>query len=30
MKKIRIGFVGVGQIAKNHLKTYEEIDGAEV
>ncbi len=30
MKKVRIGFVGVGQIAKMHLKRYQEIDGAEI
>ncbi|NQU76276.1 MAG: Gfo/Idh/MocA family oxidoreductase [Planctomycetes bacterium] len=29
-KKIRIGFVGVGQIAQAHLQTYEDIDGAEI
>lgn len=27
---IRIGFVGVGQIAKNHLKSYDTIDGANI
>jgi len=27
---IRIGFVGVGQIAKGHLGRYAELDGAEV
>ena len=27
---IRIGFVGVGQIAKAHLKRYAEIEGAEI
>lgn len=29
-EKIRIGFVGVGQIAQSHLKNYEDIDGAEI
>jgi len=28
--KIRIGFVGVGQIAQSHLRNYGEIDGAEI
>lgn len=28
--RIRIGFVGVGQIAKSHLTRYAEIEGAEV
>jgi len=30
MKKMRIGFIGVGQIAKSHLKQYSEIPDAEV
>lgn len=30
MKKIRIGFIGVGQIAKQHLETYAKIKDAEV
>lgn len=30
MEKVRIGFVGVGQIAKSHLKKYAEIPDAEV
>ena len=29
-EKIRIGFVGVGQIAQNHLKAYQKIEGAEI
>jgi len=27
---IRIGFIGVGQIGKSHLKTYQSIPGAQV
>ncbi len=30
MSEIRIGFVGVGQIAKRHLKRYADIDGVKV
>ncbi len=30
METIRIGFVGVGQIAKHHLRQYAEIDEAKV
>ena len=30
MKKARIGFVGVGQIAKMHLERYKKIEGAEI
>lgn len=30
MKKIRIGFIGVGQIAKMHLKRYQSVEDAEV
>ncbi|MBT3274448.1 MAG: Gfo/Idh/MocA family oxidoreductase [Spirochaetales bacterium] len=30
MDKVRIGIIGVGQIAKQHLKTYSEIADAEV
>jgi predicted dehydrogenase len=30
METVRIGFVGVGQIAKRHLDRYAGIDGAEV
>ncbi len=29
-KKINIGFVGVGQIAQNHLRTYQEIPDANI
>ena len=28
--KIRIGFVGVGQIGKSHLERYSKIEGAEI
>jgi predicted dehydrogenase len=30
MNPIRIGFVGVGQIAKQHLATYAKIPGAQI
>ncbi|MCC7495510.1 MAG: Gfo/Idh/MocA family oxidoreductase [Fimbriimonadaceae bacterium] len=30
MSEIRIGFVGVGQIAKSHLKQYQGVPGAKV
>ena len=30
MKPIRIGMIGVGQIAKHHLNTYRGIPGAKV
>ena len=30
MKNICIGIIGVGQIGKNHLKTYQNVPGAEV
>ncbi len=30
MDKVRIGFVGVGQIAKSHLEQYKKIEGAEI
>ena len=29
-KTVRIGFVGVGQIGKHHLNTYQKIEDAEV
>ena len=29
-KKINIGFIGVGQIAQNHLRTYQGIEDANV
>ena len=28
--KIRIGFIGVGQIGKSHLERYSKIDGAQI
>jgi predicted dehydrogenase len=28
--KLRIGIIGVGQIGKHHLNSYQKIDGAEV
>jgi predicted dehydrogenase len=28
--KIRIGVIGVGQIGKHHLNTYQKIEGAEI
>lgn len=28
--KVRIGVIGVGQIGKHHLNTYDKIDGAQV
>jgi len=30
MEPIRIGVIGVGQIAKHHLETYAGIEGANV
>ncbi len=30
MNAVRIGFIGVGQIAKSHLKKYAEIEDADV
>ena len=30
MSKIRIGMIGVGQIAKSHLKQYTDINDAEI
>ena len=30
MSEARIGFIGVGQIAKNHLKRYAEIEGVNI
>ena len=30
MDPVRIGVIGVGQIAKHHLETYSHIDGAQV
>ncbi|MGC8668059.1 MAG: Gfo/Idh/MocA family protein [Chthonomonadales bacterium] len=30
MEKVRIGCIGVGQIAKHHLEQYSRIEGAEV
>ncbi|MFW5856193.1 MAG: Gfo/Idh/MocA family oxidoreductase, partial [Bacillota bacterium] len=27
---IKIGIIGAGQIANNHLSTYQEIDGVEI
>jgi len=29
-EKIRIGIIGVGQIGKHHLNTYQKIEGAEI
>jgi len=30
MDKARIGMIGVGQISKNHLRRYSDIEGAEI
>lgn len=30
MDKVRIGVIGVGQIGKHHLETYQKLTGAEV
>lgn len=30
MKETRIGIIGVGQIGKNHLKTYQGVPGAKI
>jgi len=29
-KTIRVGVIGTGKIGKNHIKKYQEIDGAEI